>query len=140
MQLDTFKKKNLRFIYNGYTKWYERLRSFFLWTYYFTLGQRVLQLSCVNWRINFLFLAEWILESKILRNLKQNIIHVFFFLLKMQGLSVNSKWATTVDIHYKYTHICELTHIERVSPAFLATYPQRKCCLTAPAFALSHPL
>ena len=70
MQLDTFKKKNLRFIYNGYTKWYERLRSFFLWTYYLTLGQRVLQLSCVNWRINFLLLAEWILESKVLRESK----------------------------------------------------------------------
>ena len=35
-------------------------------------------------------------------------------------------------------HICELTHILLVSPTFQITYPQWKCWLISPAFALSH--
>ena len=38
-----------------------------------------------------------------------------------------------------YIHICELTRIERKSPAFQETYSQRKCCSISPAFVRSNP-
>ena len=37
-------------------------------------------------------------------------------------------------------HICELTRIDRMSPAFQATEPQRKSRLLSPALVLSHHL
>ena len=39
------------------------------------------------------------------------------------------------DYQYRiYWHICELTCIERVSPAFQTFYWHRKCCSISPAF------
>ena len=45
---------------------------------------------------------------------------------------------------YKYffknnTHICELTCIEQVSPAFQTFYSHRKCWLVSSAFLQCHP-
>ena len=69
-----------------------------------------------------------------IKNLTRKIYHN----LNIQGPSVFAQCTVKCRKWENLLHICELTRIKRVSPAFQTTYPHKRCWSISLGFVLSH--
>ena len=89
------------------------------------------------------------IESRLFTNLlfSQKILHSFFAYFWRTHSPLNNGgggsnyYVVPIYVH-AYTnvhiHICDLTQIEQVPPAFQTSYSHKKCCSISSTFVLSH--